>query len=88
MKLIDVIFQRDEKPMAEDTPDEIEVNKTYQLCIDDKPNERKYRCGGKKDILSPACTLTLHLGGLTHEEVMELDLEIRNMLDRHDFNLR
>ena len=66
---------------------EIVQNKKYRLCVEDNPNERKYRCG-KREACSPACKLSLYLEELTHEEVMEIDLEIRNMLDRHNFNIR
>lgn len=85
MGILDAVLGK-ESPMENEEP-EIIQHKKYRLCVEDNPNERKYRCG-KRDACSPACKLSLHLEELTHEEVMELDLEIRNMLERHNFSIR
>ena len=85
MGILNAVFGK-ESPMENEEP-EIIQNKKYRLCIEDNPNERKYRCG-KRDACSPACKLSLHLEELTHEEVLELELEIRDMLDRHKFTIR
>lgn len=86
MSILNKVLGRDEPKMEDDIP-EFKQNKKYRICVEDNPDQKKYRCS-KKDIISPDCKLSLYLEELTHEEVMELDLEIRNMLDRHNFGLR
>jgi len=86
MGILDKVFQ---KPTDDDEEKpEFKQTKKYRLCTEDNPDEKRYRCGNKKDVISPNCKLSLHLEELTHEEAMEIDLEIRNMLDRHDFRIR
>jgi len=76
-----------DKPEDEDAP-VFKQNRKYRLCVEDNPDEQKYRCGNKKDLLVPDCKLSLYLEELTHGEVQEIDLEIRNMLERHGFIVR
>jgi hypothetical protein len=92
MNLLNKIFggedhmPEDSTSKLDDTP-EFHQNKKYIICTEDNPNQKRYRCG-KKDIISPDCKLSLALEEITREEMMELDLEIRNMLDRHNFEMR
>lgn len=86
MNILNKVFGKEEPKMEDDTP-EFKQSKKYRICVEDNPNQERYRCN-KKNVVSPDCKLSLYLEELTHEEAMELDLEIRNMLDRHDFNLR
>ena len=87
MTLLETLF-KDKVPVPEDKSPEFVQNKKYRLCVEDNPNEKIYRGYNCRDACSPACKLSLYLEELTHEEVMEIDLEIHNMLDRHDFKIR
>jgi hypothetical protein len=83
MDLLKSVFGKDEEAIEESPI--FKQNKKYRLCVEDNPNEKKYGCGLRKDVCVPNCKLSLYLEELTHDEVMELDIEIRNMLERHDF---
>jgi hypothetical protein len=84
--ILNKIFDGKESKRDEDEPDK-DQHKRYRLCVDDNPDERKYRCG-KRDVLVPNCKLTLCLEELTNEECGEIALELRKMLKPHDFILR
>jgi len=87
MTILKKIF-RSETDMEKEQEPEFKQDKKYRLCIEDNPNETKYRYCGKNNVISPNCKLSLHLEELTQEEVSEIELEIRNMLERHDFSMR
>ncbi len=87
MKILKMIFGS-ETNMEKDQEPEFKQNKKYRLCTEDNPNETKYRYCGKNDIVVPNCKLSLYLEELTHEEVVEIELEISNMLERHNFIMR
>ena len=86
MGILNTLF-KDKTDEKENNEPEFKQNRTYRLCNEDNPNKRNYRCG-KRDVCTPDCKLTLYIEELSHTELMEIDLEIRNMLDRHDFRLR
>lgn len=67
---------------------EVRRKKDYNLCITDNPDEEKYDYCSKKHYLVPDCNISLSLKGLTHQEAIEIELEIRNLLDRNDFPKR
>lgn len=85
-ELMDAFLRKGIKKEEDDKPEFVQVKK-YSICTEDNPNKKSYRCG-KRDVCSPDCNLTLRLEGLTSKDLVELDLEIRNMLDRHDFTMR
>jgi hypothetical protein len=86
MDILKSLFKEKVEEKENEEP-EFKQNKIYRLCIEDNPNKRGYRCG-KRDVCTPDCKLTLYIEELTRSELTELDLEIRNMLERHDFRLR
>jgi hypothetical protein len=87
MKLFEKILGVQEPEMEGKKP-EFKQNKKYRLCVEDNPNERKYRGCNKPDVCVPNCKISLNLEELTHEEAKEIDLEIRNLLERHNFTMR
>lgn len=87
MSIINHILGRDEPDMTNGEPEVIR-NKTYRICTENNPDEKKYRCSGKRDAVSPACKLALHLEGLTCFELREIEMEISNMLERDGFLMR
>jgi len=86
MGVLSTLF-KDQPEKKENEKPEFTQNKTYRLCVEDNPNKRGYRCGNR-DTCTPDCKLTLHIEELTHSESMEIDLEIRNVLEKHGFRLR
>lgn len=87
MKFLKSIFGSESNMEKEQEP-EFKQNKKYRLCIEDNPNETKYQYCGKNDIIVPNCKLSLYLEEMTCEEVRDIELEIRNMLERHNFIMR
>lgn len=87
MDLLKTMFGNNKDNEDEEVPEFKQIKK-YRICVEDNPDEKRYRCGNKKDTISPNCKLTVYLEELTHEEARELDLEIRNMLERHNLQLR
>jgi hypothetical protein len=75
-------------PKEEKEPEpEIIINKRYRLCVNDNPDEEKYRCG-KRNALSPACSIAITVDGLTFTETKEIERDIRSVLEDHGFVLR
>jgi len=87
MKILKSIFGS-ESNMEKELEPEFKQNKKYRLCTENNPDEIKYRYCGKNDIIVPDCKLSLYLEELTRAEVIEIELEILNMLERHDFTMR
>jgi hypothetical protein len=87
MTILKKIFGSETKIEKELEP-EFKQNKKYRLCTEDNPDETKYRYCRKNDIIVPNCKLSLYLEELTHTEVVEIELEIQNMLERHNFTMR
>lgn len=87
MKILKSIFGS-ESNMEKELEPEFKQNKKYRLCTENNPDEIKYRYCGKNDIIVPNCKLSLYLEELTRAEVIEIELEILNMLERHDFTMR
>jgi hypothetical protein len=91
MSVLNKIFGSEstmEKETEGEKEPEFKQERKYRICIEDNPNELKYRYCGKKNIAVPNCKLSLYLEELTHVEVTEIELEILNVLERHDFVMR
>jgi hypothetical protein len=86
MKLLETLFGERKMESDDETP-EIKQNKKYRLCTENNPDERHYRCN-KKDVMSPACKLSLSLDGLTVGQLDAIEMEILKMLERNGFQLR
>jgi iron-sulfur cluster repair protein YtfE (RIC family) len=67
--------------MKEDKPEFVQIKK-YTLCIEDKPDELKYCCGGKKDIVRPACSLSLKLDELTADDLKDIEKDLERQRKR------
>ena len=67
---------------------EVIQRKKYSLCVTDKPNEKVYRCNGKKNACKPACNLSMNLEGLTFPQAKAIETELRDLLKKHEFELR
>ncbi len=85
MGILDAVFRK-EPPMENEEPEFKQIKK-YRLCSEDNPNKRNYRCG-KKDVCSPDCKLSLSLEELTSKDLHEIELEIKELLERRGFLLR
>lgn len=81
------IFEKTESDKKDNDEPERTQNKRYRLCVEDNPDERKYRCG-KRDVMVPNCKLSLSLEELTYTQAREIELQIRNMLEADGFIMR
>jgi hypothetical protein len=86
MDVLKTLFKEKTEEKENEEP-EFTQNKIYRLCVEDNPNKRGYRCG-RRDTCTPDCKLTLHIEELSRLELVEIDLEIRGVLERHGFRLR
>ena len=69
-----------------DTP-EYKQDRRYHMHVEDNPHETKYRCR-QRDIISPACKLTLHLEGIEASDMREIQKELYQLLEDRGFYIR
>lgn len=85
MGILETVF-KDKKEPEEEQPERVQF-KTYRLCTEDRPDEKEYRCG-KRNQLRPNCHISVSLDGLMHEEMAGIEEELREILKKHDFQMR
>ena len=76
------------KPDEQEKGPVFKQDKKYSFCLQDNPDHEDHSYCGKKDVIRPACKITLTLEELTSKDLKEIHLEISNLLERNGFILR